>query len=121
VSGVGGPASAHDADGARRTVVSNALRPFTIPNGITLVRLALTPFCPRGARPTRLALVVHDRQRLRPADGRSPALRHAVAWRHLDPIADKVLLVTAYVRLTWPGPNGAIPPGSSCESCRATS
>jgi cardiolipin synthase len=111
VSGVGGPASAHDADGARRTVVSNALRPFTIPNGITLVRLALTPFfvlAVLGPNP-RLALVLFTIASV--SDLLDGLLARTLGMRsqfgaYLDPIADKVLLVTAYVVLTWPGLNG---------------
>ena len=106
-----GPASAHDSDSARRTVVSNALRPFTIPNGITLVRLALTPFfvlAVLGPNP-RLALVLFTIASV--SDALDGLLARTLGMRsqfgaYLDPIADKVLLVTAYVVLTWPGLNG---------------
>jgi cardiolipin synthase len=87
--------------------VRAALRPFTIPNGITLVRLALTPFFVlatlSGDHLLALAIFV--------AAGVSDALDGLVArllgmrsllGTYLDPIADKLLLVTAYVVLTLP-------------------
>lgn len=92
--------------------VRAALRPFTIPNGITLVRLALIPFfvlSTVGGRHT-LALGIFI------AAGVSDALDGLVArtlgmrsllGTYLDPIADKTLLVTAYVALTLPTP-GAV-------------
>ncbi len=92
--------------------VRAALRPFTIPNGITLLRLALTPFfvlaTVSGDHLLALGIFV--------AAGISDALDGLVArllgmrsllGTYLDPIADKLLLVTAYVALTLPVP-GAI-------------
>jgi cardiolipin synthase len=83
------------------------LRPFTIPNGITLVRLALTPFFVlatiSGDHLVALGIFI--------AAGVSDALDGMVArllgmrsllGTYLDPIADKLLLVTAYVVLTLP-------------------
>jgi cardiolipin synthase (CMP-forming) len=102
-------------DGTRQTGVAQraaqevraALRPFTIPNGITLVRLALTPFFVlatlSGDHLLALGIFV--------AAGVSDALDGMVArllgmrsllGTYLDPIADKLLLVTAYVVLTLP-------------------
>ncbi|HUK11964.1 MAG TPA: CDP-alcohol phosphatidyltransferase family protein [Thermoanaerobaculaceae bacterium] len=92
--------------------VRAALRPFTIPNGITLVRLALTPFFVLAtiSRDHRLALVIFV------LAGVSDALDGLVArvlgmrsllGSYLDPIADKTLLVTAYIALTLPIP-GAV-------------
>lgn len=89
--------------------VRAALRPFTIPNGITLIRFALTPFFVLAvvSGNYQLALGVFL------AAGITDALDGLVArvWAmrsllgaYLDPIADKVLLVTAYVALTWPSP-----------------
>jgi cardiolipin synthase len=87
--------------------VRAALRPFTIPNGITLVRLALTPFfvlaTVSGDHLVALGIFI--------AAGVSDALDGMVArllgmrsllGTYLDPIADKLLLVTAYVVLTLP-------------------
>jgi cardiolipin synthase len=87
--------------------VRAALRPFTLPNGITLLRFALVPFFVLAVIASNygvaLALFV--------AAGISDALDGALArflavrsrlGEYLDPIADKVLLVTAYVVLTWP-------------------
>ncbi len=92
--------------------VRDALRPFTIPNGITLLRLALIPFFVLAVvgpdHPLALVIFV--------AAGVSDALDGLVArmlgmrsllGTYLDPIADKVLLVTAYVVLTLPIP-GAV-------------
>lgn len=85
-----------------------ALRPYTIPNGITLLRLVLVPL---------FALATVENNYLLAAvffglAGLSDALDGALArWlkarsllgSYLDPIADKLLLVTAYIVLTWPG------------------
>jgi len=87
--------------------VKAALRPFTIPNGITLLRLALTPFFVlsviSGDHVLALGIFV--------AAGISDIIDGLVArllgmrsrlGTYLDPIADKLLLVTAYVVLTLP-------------------
>jgi cardiolipin synthase len=89
--------------------VRAALRPFTIPNGITLVRIALTPFfvlaAVSGNHPVALALFL--------VAGLSDAVDGLLArllrmrslfGAYLDPIADKVLLVSAFVSLTVPEP-----------------
>lgn len=95
---------AQRAAGQMRT----ALRPYTIPNGITLLRLVLVPL---------FALATVEHNYLLAAvffglAGLSDALDGALArWlkarsllgSYLDPIADKLLLVTAYIVLTWPG------------------
>ncbi len=87
--------------------VRAVVRPFTIPNGITLLRVALTPFF-------FLAVVSANYQAafaLFLVAGISDAVDGLLArvlsmrslfGQYLDPIADKVLLVTAYVALTWP-------------------
>ena len=85
--------------------VRAALRPFTIPNGITLLRLALTPFfvlaIVSGDHLLALGIFI--------VAGISDALDGLVArllgmrsrlGTYLDPIADKLLLVTAYIVLT---------------------
>ncbi len=89
--------------------VRDALRPFTIPNGITLLRLAAIPFFALAVVSAnhRLALVIFV------VAGVSDAVDGVLARRlgmrsllgsYLDPIADKALLITAYVVLTWPNP-----------------
>ncbi len=89
--------------------VRDALRPFTIPNGITLLRLAAIPFFALAVVSAnhQLALIIFV------AAGVSDAVdgvlaRHlgmrSLLGAYLDPIADKALLVTAYVVLTWPNP-----------------
>ncbi len=95
--------------------VRAALRPFTIPNGITLIRLALTPFLALAilGGNHRLALGIFV------AAGISDALDGLVArllgmrsllGSYLDPIADKTLLVTAYIALTLPVPGAVTVP-----------
>jgi len=95
--------------------VRAALRPFTIPNGITLLRLAVTPFfvlaVVAGDHLVALGLFI--------AAGISDVLDGLVArllgmrsrlGTYLDPIADKLLLVTAYVVLTLPIPGSVTIP-----------
>lgn len=95
--------------------VRAALRPFTIPNGITLLRLALTPFFVLAilSRDHLLALGLFI------AAGISDVLDGLIArllsmpsrlGTYLDPIADKLLLVTAYVVLTLPMPGSVTIP-----------
>ena len=93
-----------------------ALRPFTIPNGITLLRLALTPFFVLavvsgdhllGARASSSSAGISD-----VLDGlvaRLLGMRSRLGT-YLDPIADKLLLVTAYVVLTLPIPGSVTIP-----------
>ena len=92
--------------------VRAALRPFTIPNGITLIRLAIVPFFVlavlSGNHKLALALFVAAGI----SDGLDGFLARWLGMRsllgsYLDPIADKVLLVAAYVVLTLPNP-GAV-------------
>ncbi|HPS79740.1 MAG TPA: CDP-alcohol phosphatidyltransferase family protein [Thermoanaerobaculaceae bacterium] len=89
--------------------VRDALRPFTIPNGITLVRLALVPFfilaVLEGKFPLALGLFLAAGL----SDGLDGWLARSLGMRsllgsYLDPIADKALLVAAFVALTWPQP-----------------
>jgi cardiolipin synthase len=89
--------------------VRAALRPFTIPNGITLLRLALTPFFVLATLSSnyRLALVIFLVAGL--SDGLDGALARLLGMRsllgtYLDPIADKTLLVSAFVVLSIPTP-----------------
>jgi cardiolipin synthase (CMP-forming) len=89
--------------------VRDALRPFTIPNGITLVRIALVPFfilaVVEGNFPLALGLFLVAGL----SDGLDGWLARSLGMRsllgsYLDPIADKALLVAAFVALTWPQP-----------------
>lgn len=87
--------------------VRAALRPFTVPNGITLLRFGMVPFFVLAVvgGSYRLALGLFIAAGL--SDALDGALARALGARsrlgaYLDPIADKVLLVTAYVALTWP-------------------
>jgi cardiolipin synthase len=95
--------------------VRAALRPFTIPNGITLLRLALTPFFVlatlEGKHSVALGIFI--------VAGASDALDGLLArllgmrsllGTYLDPIADKILLITAYVALTLPVPGAVTVP-----------
>jgi cardiolipin synthase (CMP-forming) len=85
--------------------VRAALRPFTIPNGITLIRLALTPFFVLAVLEEnhRLALGIFIAAGVSDAlDGLLARLlgMRSMLGSYLDPIADKTLLVAAYVTLT---------------------
>lgn len=114
---LGGRTSPRPGGVAKRAAqeVRAALRPFTIPNGITLLRLALTPFLVlaivSGNHLVALGIFV--------AAGISDALDGLLArllgmrsrlGTYLDPIADKLLLVTAYVVLTLPVPGSVTIP-----------
>jgi cardiolipin synthase len=86
-----------------------ALRPYTIPNGITLLRLVLVPLFALATveRNYVLAAVVFALAGV--SDALDGLLARLLAARsllgtYLDPIADKALLVTAYIVLTWPAP-----------------
>ncbi len=85
--------------------VRAALRPFTIPNGITLLRIALTPFFVLATVSSnhRLALALFVVAGLSDAvDGLLARLlrMRSLIGTYLDPIADKLLLVSAFVALT---------------------
>jgi cardiolipin synthase len=95
--------------------VRAALRPFTIPNGITLLRLALTPFLVLAILEGnhRLALGIFVAAGVSDAlDGLLARLlgMRSILGSYLDPIADKTLLVTAYVALTLPVPGSVTVP-----------
>jgi len=92
--------------------VRAALRPFTIPNGITLVRLALTPFFFLAVISSNYRLGLGLLVLAGVTDILDGLVARALSMyspfgAYLDPIADKFLLVTAYIALTWPNP-GAI-------------
>jgi cardiolipin synthase len=89
--------------------VRAALRPFTIPNGITLLRIALTPFFVLATVSSNhtLALALFVIAGLSDAvDGLLARLlrMRSLIGTYLDPIADKLLLVSAFVALTVPEP-----------------
>lgn len=86
-----------------------ALRPYTIPNGITLLRLVMVPLFALATveRNYILASVIFALAGVSDAlDGLLARLLSArsLLGTYLDPIADKALLVTAYIVLTWPAP-----------------
>jgi cardiolipin synthase len=90
-----------------RSKVEEKLRPLTLPNFITLFRMAITPF---------FVLAVNDRDfqlalwilivggATDAVDGWLARRLHSrsVVGEFLDPIADKLLLTVAYVSLTIP-------------------
>ena len=90
-----------------KETVQESLRPLTLPNFITLLRLAMVPFFVLAVNEGefRLAFLVFVLAGLTDAmDGilaRTFDLRSRFG-AYLDPIADKLLLVTAYVTLTIP-------------------
>jgi cardiolipin synthase len=95
--------------------VRDALRPFTIPNSITLLRLALTPFFVLATLSDSYDLALG----LFVVAGLSDALdgllarvlgMHSLLGTYLDPIADKTLLVSAFVVLTLPHPGAVVIP-----------
>ncbi len=85
--------------------VEESLRPLTVPNFITLLRLAMIPFfiLALAGHDFRLAMVIFVLAGLSDSlDGflaRTLDMR-SVFGAYLDPIADKLLLSTAYVGLT---------------------
>jgi cardiolipin synthase len=90
-----------------RTKVEEKLRPITLPNFVTLFRMAIIPF---------FILAVNDQDFLLALwifviAGMTDALdgmlarklgAHSVVGAYLDPIADKLLLTAAYIALTIP-------------------
>ncbi len=111
-----GPARLRDLSGqvAHRAAaeVRAALRPFTIPNGITLARIALTPFFVLAAVSGEHLVALGLFAVAGLSDAVDGLLARALRMRslfgaYLDPIADKVLLVSAFVALTAPEP-GAV-------------
>jgi len=90
-----------------RTKVEEKLRPLTLPNFITLFRMAITPFFVLAVNnhDFRLAIWIFV------IAGATDALdgwlartlgAQSVIGAYLDPIADKLLLTVAYVALTIP-------------------
>jgi cardiolipin synthase len=98
-----------------RESVRRGLRPFTVPNFITFVRLAFIPFFVIAVSQDRFELALT----FFILAGVSDALDGFVARNlrmesplgaYLDPVADKLLLTTAYIALSVPhGQNVVIP------------
>lgn len=93
--------------GRIRTEVEKRLRPLTLPNFITLTRMALVPFFVIAVSEGdfKLALGILVIAGLTDAVDGWLARRfdmESIVGAYLDPIADKLLLVTAYVTLTIP-------------------
>jgi len=90
-----------------RTRVEEKLRPLTLPNFITLLRMAMVPFFVLAVseKDFRLALWIFVVAGLTDAfDGflaRRMDMRSRVG-AYLDPIADKMLITVAYIALTVP-------------------
>ncbi|HHQ49142.1 MAG TPA: CDP-alcohol phosphatidyltransferase family protein [Acidobacteria bacterium] len=96
----------HRVDRERiKSRVEESLRPLTVPNFITLLRLAMIPFfiLALAGHDFLLAMVIFVLAGL--SDSLDGFLARALDMRsvfgaYLDPIADKLLLSTAYVGLT---------------------
>jgi len=90
-----------------RTQVEERLRPLTLPNFLTLIRMAIVPFFVLAVADNdfRLALWTFIIAGITDALDGWMARRfgmESVFGAFLDPIADKLLIVTAYVSLTIP-------------------
>jgi cardiolipin synthase len=90
-----------------RTKVEEKLRPITLPNFITLFRMAITPFFVLAVsdQDFQLALAIFIIAGLTDALDGWLARRlgaYSLVGEFLDPIADKLLLTVAYVSLTIP-------------------
>ncbi len=98
-----------------RERVEEKLRPLTLPNFLTLLRMAMVPFLviAISEHDFRLALWIFVLAGATDAVDGFLARRlgvRSVIGAYLDPIADKILLTTAYVALTIPlGQSVAIP------------
>lgn len=90
-----------------RNRVEEKLRPLTLPNFLTLIRMAIIPFFVLAVTEAdfRLALWTFLVAGLTDALDGWMARRfdmESIFGAYLDPIADKLLIVTAYVTLTIP-------------------
>lgn len=111
------PGEGEDAGGRRRIRerVESSLRPLTLPNVLTMIRMAMVPFFVLAVNEHdyRLALWTFIIAGL--TDSLDGYLARALNMRsrfgaYLDPIADKLLITAAYVALTVPqGQAVAIP------------
>ena len=102
-------------EGRIRKTVERSLKPLTVPNFITLIRMAIIPFFVLAVieHEFRLAVWTFVVAGLTDTlDGFLARYLHArsLIGAYLDPIADKLLLTAAYVVLTIPhGQQVAIP------------
>jgi len=90
-----------------RTRVEEKLRPLTLPNFITMLRMAMVPFfvIAVSERDFSLALLIFVVAGLTDAFDGYLARRMDMRSRigaYLDPIADKMLITVAYIALTIP-------------------
>jgi cardiolipin synthase len=90
-----------------RTRVEDRLRPLTLPNFITMLRMAMVPFfvLAVAGKDYRLALWIFVIAGLTDALDGYLARRmdmESLIGAYLDPIADKLLLTVAYIALTFP-------------------
>jgi len=90
-----------------RQRVEDKLRPLTLPNFITLMRMAMVPFFVLAVsnRDFRTALWILVVAGLTDAFDGYLARRmdmHSVIGAYLDPLADKMLITVAYITLTIP-------------------
>jgi cardiolipin synthase len=90
-----------------RTRVEEKLRPLTLPNFITLTRMAIVPFFVLAVNDKNFALATWIFAIAGLTDSLDGWLARRLGVRskigaYLDPIADKLLLTTAYVMLTIP-------------------
>ncbi len=90
-----------------RSRVEDKLRPLTLPNFITMLRMAMVPFFVLAVsnKDYRIALWIFIIAGLTDAlDGYLARLMdmESLIGAYLDPIADKLLLTLAYIALTFP-------------------
>ncbi|MBD3854178.1 MAG: CDP-alcohol phosphatidyltransferase family protein, partial [Acidobacteria bacterium] len=90
-----------------RSRVEDKLRPLTLPNFITMLRMAMVPFFVLAVanKDYRIALWIFIIAGLTDAlDGYLARLMdmESLIGAYLDPIADKLLLTVAYIALTFP-------------------
>jgi cardiolipin synthase len=98
---------AEAAKGKIRTRVEEKLRPLTLPNFVTMTRMAMVPFFVLAVaeRDYRLAMWIFIVAGLTDAFDGFLARRMDMRSRigaYLDPIADKMLITVAYIALTIP-------------------
>ena len=100
-------AKKREARGKIRTRVEEKLRPLTLPNFITMLRMAMVPFFVMAVadKDYRLALWIFIIAGLTDALDGYLARRmdmESLIGAYLDPIADKLLLTVGYIALTFP-------------------
>lgn len=111
------PPDGEDAEGRPRIRdrVENSLRPLTLPNVLTMIRMAMVPFFVLAVNEHDFRLALWTFVIAGLTDSLDGYLARALSMRsrfgaYLDPIADKLLITAAYVALTVPqGQAVAIP------------